>query len=128
MDKLKSEKTKRLLKFKERQEARARKAFYKQTPLKPIRRNKLRKGDPYCERYQTTRASYKVICYECHEIYVWPDYFALSNSSEMRKCKCGSTNVRWIGPIARLPRKNANKKKWDEFWKHCGKNCAGACR
>ncbi len=101
---------------------------YKQTPLKPLRKNKPRKGEVYCERTETTRASYKVICYECHKIYVWPDYFVLKRSGVVRMCKCGSDDVRWIGPIARLPKKNASKKKWDEFWKHCGKSCAGACR
>ena len=123
-----SEKAERLLRLKKLQESRLRKAIYKQTPLKPLKREKSRKGEVYCERHETTRASYKVICYECRKIYVWPNYFSLKYSGEMRKCECGSEDVRWIGPIARLPRKNAHKKKWQEFWKHCGKNCAGGCR
>ena len=108
--------------------ARVRKRFYKQTPLKPLQKNKPRRGEVYCERHETTRASYKVICYECRKIYVWSDFYVFKSSGEERKCEYGSDDLRWIGPIARLPRKNAHKKKWDEFWKHCGKNCAGACR
>lgn len=110
---------------KKRQEVHKRKAVYQQTPLK---KDKHRKGSQYCERHETTRASYRVICFKCRKIYVWPDFFSLKASGEIQKCGCGSTDIRWIGPIARLPRKRANKKKWEEFWEHCGKICAGACR
>ena len=114
--------------FQERIEAIQRRKIYKQTPLKPLKREKRRKGEMYCERHETTRASYRVICFKCRRTYIWPDYFIMIQSGNMRKCECGSTDIQWIGPIARLPHKNASKKKWKEFWEHCGKNCAGRCR
>ena len=94
---------------------------------------KLRKGEPYCERHETlinhaipsnvdvefSKCVDKSICYECRTIYNW----------KAEKCSaCGSEDVLRIGPIARIPRKNASKKKWEEFWNHCGKSCAGGCR
>lgn len=120
----------RLKAFKLRQEALKRKAIYKQTPLKPLKRLKPRIGELYCERKETTKASNKVICYECRKTYIWPDFFSFRYSAELpkRECDCGSSNIIWIGPIARLPKKDASKIRWDEFWKHCGKRCAGACR
>jgi len=109
------EKLKRLM---ELRKARLRKAFYRQTPLRPLRRDKLRKGNPYCERHLYSSTSNNSICFDCRKIY----------NKKVEKCVCGSTDIIHIGPIARLPRKNAHKKKWEKFWRYCDKSCAGGCR
>lgn len=92
------------------------------------KRFKPRKGWPYCERhhelgYSALRTENKMICRKCRHILPHGLKFDQTNCPE-----CGSSDVRKIGPIARLPRKNAAKAKWDEFWKHCGRRCARGCR
>ena len=111
----------------ERINRRRARAEYKETPLsKP--RMKSRKGWSYCERRHElgvgfVKTELKEICYECHHI------LPHGKAQDQTECpNCGGTNIMKIGPIARLPRKNASKHKWDEFWKHCGQRCAGACR
>lgn len=99
-------------------EKRARQAPYKMNLLSDVR-FKPRQGTMYCERAKSSKTSGRSICADCHEIYKVPE----------DKCRvCGSDNVKRIGPIARLPRKNAHKKKWEEFFNHCGKTCAKGCR
>lgn len=99
-----------------------RKRMYKITPLTRYK-FKPRKGEVYCERSRGSNRNNGSICKNCHYIVV--TYRWTERISECPKCK---SEMVWIGPIARIPRKNASKKKWEEFFDHCGKNCAGACR
>ena len=88
-------------------------------------KHKPRSGIQYCERMQSTKADYHGICFNCRKIH---SNIPCTGDSEIT-CSCGSNDIRWIGPIARIPRKNASKAKWDEFWKHCGKgHVSGICR
>lgn len=99
-----------------------RKRMYKITPLTRYR-FKPREGEVYCERAHNSNRNNGSICKECHYRLVADRW-----SEEIFECpKCKGEWVK-IGPIARIPRKNASKKKWETFFSHCGKNCAGACR
>jgi len=101
-------------------EAYRRRRAYKITPLTDTR-YKPRIGEEYCERHRSSPTDKKAICFECRKI--WNDSWVRINDKK-RTCTCGSTNIIRIGPIARLPRKNASKGKWDEFWNHCGTSCS----
>jgi len=106
---------------------RARQAVYKLTPLS--KRPKPRDGEPYCER---TMFIHSVdnghICFECHTV---KRTQCSINDKETLICpKCGSDDMRWVGPIARVPRKNASKKKWKDFFDiYCEQgHVKGSCR
>lgn len=97
---------------------------YRVTPLTETR-FKPRKGVQYCERTSSVVSGIRdngIICVECHHRIYTP---GLDYPETCPKCK---GEMRRIGTIARLPRKNASKKKWEDFFKHCGKMCAGCCR
>lgn len=101
---------------------RARQAVYKLTPLSRLRKRP-RKGESHCERPRTVDNGF--ICYDCHTVHrpkgtleTHKDY---DLNKELKCPQCGCGDLRWIGPIARMPKKDASKKKWQIFFdKYCG--------
>jgi len=49
------------------------------------------------------------VCYDCKN--------TVRASFPIDKCpKCGSNNMVYTGPRARVPKKNASHSKWNKFW------------
>jgi len=75
----------------------------------------------YCTRntevyFMNTNIEEKYTCIECKHV-----------GGQLKCPKCGDETVK-VGPIARPPKKNASRTKWNEFNKHLGKYCAKGCR
>jgi len=101
---------------------RDRQAVYKLTPFTRLRR-KPREGESYCESLGDIDNGY--ICYECHAVYRLKGSVKTDKNydldKELKCSQCNCDDLRWVGPIARMPRKDANKKKWQIFFdEYCG--------
>jgi len=63
----------------------------------------------YREEHRWWSKPWRIICKDCNH----------SQKGHMMKCsKCGSENVMSLNPSVRVPRKNANKRKWKNFIKN----------
>ena len=57
----------------------------------------------------------KYVCLSCHHSQKLSSDFSFKTT---RCSKCGSENIGYVSPIARVPRKTASKKVWENFINH----------
>ena len=65
------------------------------------------RGDSF--RYTGVGGSVRFVCIDCRYV------------GHQRHCPTCNSKTRELGPVARPPKKNAHKSKWEEFDKHVGK-------